>query len=210
MNSGSRDLDLIADPSLDCIYILLPAGLHFEWAIKALKSGKHVLLEKSSVSNATEAKALFRDPVLSKPDAPVLLEAFHHRFHPSWQTFISLFDLKDIEEAEVINWVFAGMLPLSDIRFKYELSGGTLMDFGTYNVSVLCSCFAAEPTEITSATYRPMPAGHDQNIDEALYATYHFPNGGVGKISMDLQARGGYRWPTLTKDGRISETCGLP
>ena len=111
MNSGSRDLDLIADPSLDCIYIPLPAGLHFEWAIKTLKSGKHVLLEKSSVSNATEAKALFRDPVLSKPDAPVLLEAFHHRFHPSWQTFISLFDLKDIEEAEVINWMFAGMLP---------------------------------------------------------------------------------------------------
>ena len=57
------------------------------------------------------SKALFRDPVLSKPDVPVLLEAFHYRFHPSWQTFISLFDPKDVEEAEVINWMFAGMLP---------------------------------------------------------------------------------------------------
>ncbi|KIN03304.1 hypothetical protein OIDMADRAFT_195891, partial [Oidiodendron maius Zn] len=51
--------NLIDDPSIDVIYNPLPNGLHFEWAMRALRAGKHVLLEKPSVSNAAEANTLF-------------------------------------------------------------------------------------------------------------------------------------------------------
>lgn len=200
MNSCSRDADLIADPSIDVIYNPLPNGLHYEWTLKALKAGKHVLLEKPSVSNAEEAKSLFRHPLLSKPDAPVLLEAFHYRFHPAWQTFLTLFDPKDVEEAEARNAVLAGLMPRNDIRFIYSLSGGTLMDFGAYAVSSTRAVFAAEPTAIKSATYRRMPDGFDQQCDEAIYATYEFPNGGIAKILADLRMTGGYWFPALTKN----------
>ncbi|KAF2791134.1 oxidoreductase domain-containing protein [Melanomma pulvis-pyrius CBS 109.77] len=192
--------DLIADPQIDCIYIPLPNGLHYEWAVKALSAGKHVLLEKPSVSNATEAKSLFRKPLLSRPDAPVLLEAFHYTFHPAWQLFKTLFDPQDVETVDVINSLVAGFFPLDDIRWNYKLSGGSLMDFGSYSVSAVRSIFAAEPTGVRDVTYRPMPAGFDQECDQAIYATYDFPNGGTAKISVDLQARGGYWFPALTKN----------
>ena len=42
---------LINDPSIDAIYIPLPTGLHYEWIIKALKNGKHVISEKSITQN---------------------------------------------------------------------------------------------------------------------------------------------------------------
>jgi len=135
-----------------------------------------------------------------KPDAPVLLEAFHYQFHPAWQTFLRLFDAKDVEEARVVNSLFAGMFPKDDIRFNYSLSGGTLMDFGSYAVSVVRSVFADEPKEILSATYRPLPPRFDSQCDEAIFAEYLFPNGGIAKISADLQARGGYWFPALTKN----------
>jgi predicted dehydrogenase len=192
-------LDLIADPSIDCIYVPLPNGLHYEWTLKSLLAGKHVLLEKPSVSNATEAKSLFQHPLFSKPNPPVLLEAFHYRFHPAWQFFMTLFDPEDVEEVEVINSLMAGYFPNDDIRWNYSLSGGTLMDFGSYAVSVIRSVFASEPTNITSATYRPMPDGFDTECDQAINATYEFANGGTAKINVDLSARGGYWFPRLTR-----------
>ncbi|KAF2192443.1 oxidoreductase domain-containing protein [Zopfia rhizophila CBS 207.26] len=192
--------DLIADPTIDCIYNPLPNGLHYEWTLKALKAGKHVLLEKPSVSNATEAKSLFRHPILSEPDAPVLLEAFHYRFHPAWQFFLTLFKPEDVEEVDVQNHLMAGVFPHHDIRFNYSLAGGTLMDFGTYAVNSVRQIFGSEPSTIKSATYRPMPDGHDKQIDQAIYATYEFPNGGTAKIECDLQSRGGYWFPWLTKN----------
>lgn len=191
--------DLLDDPSLDAVYIPLPNGLHYEWGLKALQAGKHVLLEKPSTSNAEEAKSLFRHPLLNQPNVPVLLEAFHYRFHPAWQTFLSTFDSKDIVDASAVQSLPAGFFPDSDIRFNYALSGGTLMDFGTYAINCIRQVFREEPVTITEASHRPMPKGGNKEIDHAIKAKWNFPNGGVGSIEADLAARGGYRFPRLTK-----------
>lgn len=82
---------LLDDSAIDVIYIPLPNGLHYEWAIRALRAGKHVLLEKLSTPNAMEAKALIDfHGSLPSSTRPVLLEAFHYRFHPAWQQLLSL------------------------------------------------------------------------------------------------------------------------
>ncbi|EPE06025.1 oxidoreductase domain containing protein [Ophiostoma piceae UAMH 11346] len=59
------DIARIDDPTLDAVYIVLPDGLHFEWTLKALAKGKHVLLEKPAVSSSTEAELLFKSPLLT-------------------------------------------------------------------------------------------------------------------------------------------------
>jgi len=48
----------------------------YEWTIKALKAGKHVLLEKPAGNTAEEAAKMFE---LAKEKNLVLLEAFHFR-----------------------------------------------------------------------------------------------------------------------------------
>jgi predicted dehydrogenase len=52
--------ELLNDPAVDIVYISTPNGLHFEWATKALKGGKHVLCEKPFTSNAKEARQLVK------------------------------------------------------------------------------------------------------------------------------------------------------
>ena len=67
---------MIDDPEVDVIYNPLPNGLHFEWTMKALKGGKHVLLEKPATNTADEAAQIY---ALAERKGLVVLEAFHHR-----------------------------------------------------------------------------------------------------------------------------------
>src|SRR5580693_8786194 len=90
---------LLDDPTIDAVYIPLPNGLHYEWTIRALRAGKHVLVEKPFVSNATEATSLVKIHSALPSPAPVLLEAVHYLFHPGWQTFLSLLSPPDIISA---------------------------------------------------------------------------------------------------------------
>lgn len=198
-------IELIDDPAISCVYIALPNSLHYEWTLRALRAGKHVLLEKPSVSNGTEACKLFRHPLVTAPNAPILLEAFHYRFHPAWQTFLALIH-KDpvagpVQLASSEQYIFKGHLPNDDIRFIYSLSGGCLMDFGAYTVSCLRQILNDARPEVSSTTFRMLRKQDihqegqvPEQIDSAVTATYKTRSGAQGRMVADLQTSGGYSW----------------
>ncbi|KAF4634440.1 hypothetical protein G7Y89_g3667 [Cudoniella acicularis] len=188
--------ELIDDPSITAIYIPLPNGLHYEWALKSLQKGKHVLLEKPSVSNASQASALFHLPLLSEPNTPVLLEAFHSLFHPAFQLFLSQIEKQNVEFASVESTSPKYIFPNDDIRFLYTLAGGTTMDFGTYTILLLRNIFGDEPEECVSADLKKMPKGYDQNCESAVQAKWRWKNGGTGQMDTDL-SRGVRMWGGL-------------
>jgi predicted dehydrogenase len=71
--------DVINDPEVEAIYNPLANGLHGPWNLKAIAAGKHVLTEKPSASNATEA-AQVRDAARER--GVTVMEGFHYLFHP--------------------------------------------------------------------------------------------------------------------------------
>jgi predicted dehydrogenase len=193
-----RGVELIDSASVDAIYIGLPNGLHYEWTIKALKAGKHVLLEKPSTSNGSEAARLFHHELLKQPNAPVLLEAFHILFHPAWTYFLSLLDRPNIETAYASLNIFKGVIPNDDIRLVYDLAGGAIMDMGGYTILSLRQVFGAEPTECLECLASFLPEPWDQKCDKATAAKFSFPNGGVGTMEVDLQKTGTMGLPYFT------------
>ena len=54
----------------------LPNGLHYEWTMKALAAGKHVLLEKPSANTVEETRKMF---AFAQEKRLVLLEALNHQ-----------------------------------------------------------------------------------------------------------------------------------
>ncbi|KAF8999288.1 NAD binding Rossmann fold oxidoreductase [Cyathus striatus] len=163
---------LLADSELDAVYISLPNALHFEWAAKALRAGKHVLLEKPFTSNAVEAKKLIE---IAKESGKILLEAFHWQFHPAAHLFRSI--LAESSSGGRILKTDSIMsatpsIPPGDIRWQYDLGGGSLMDM-TYTLSFTRFALGGrKPEEVIHAKAQ---SADDPRVDKSMKATLRFP-----------------------------------
>lgn len=178
---------ILDDPNIDCVLVPLPNALHFEWAVRAIRAGKHVLLEKPSVSNATEAEILFNLPELDQPKAPVMLEAFHYRFHPIWSLFRSLVNPADVVHVDTFSMIPWWFVNKDHIHFNYSLAGGTMMGMGTYNFAALRLIFDAEPEECLNCDVKAFTEGIHHDCDYEFKTKFRFPNGGIGEAFSTLQ-----------------------
>ncbi|HVP21299.1 MAG TPA: Gfo/Idh/MocA family oxidoreductase [Anaerolineaceae bacterium] len=125
--------ELLNDPGVDVIYIPLPNHLHAEWAIKSVKAGKHVLLEKPLAITSDEVQAI-RDTAITSQR--VVAEAFMYRHHPQTLKVQDLVDSGQVGEVLFINGMFSFTLNRpEDIRWIPENGGGSLWDIGCYPVS---------------------------------------------------------------------------
>ena len=113
-----------------------------------------MLLEKPSTSNAIEAECLFRSDLFrskhtsgENPGPPVLLEALHSLFHPAFKKFLGLIEPANVVEGHATLEMIKGYVREGDIRFNYDLSGGSLMDCGAYTVAAIRQIFQDEPVE---------------------------------------------------------------
>ncbi|KAJ7446289.1 NAD(P)-binding protein [Mycena galericulata] len=175
--------DMIDDPAVDVIYNPLPNGLHFEWTMKALKGGKHVLLEKPATNTAEEAAKIFS---LAASKNLVVLEAFHYRFHPAIQRVKAIIDSKEIGAVERIT-APAGTAKDGDIRWSYELGGGATMDPGCYTVNVLRYLASSNPMAVLSASAVPYSSRPEhKKVDKMFTATLELDNGIIGDLDSNL------------------------
>jgi GFO/IDH/MocA C-terminal domain len=158
-----------------------------EWAIRSIRAGKHVLLEKPSTSNATEANILYNLPELSQQNAPVGLEAFHNRFHPAvhlFRSFINPVDVVHVHTDSMVPWL---MVPKDSIALNYNLAGGSMMMLGGYNFNMLRLIFNDEPEECLTCDTKVFADGVHDKCDYNFNVKFRFPNGGIGEATSTLQ-----------------------
>ncbi|MEE9606992.1 MAG: Gfo/Idh/MocA family oxidoreductase, partial [Myxococcota bacterium] len=170
---------LISDPEIDAVYNPLPNALHCEWTLRALKAGKHVLCEKPLASNAEEAERMAQ---AAHETGRVLVEAFHHLYHPLAARMKAIVDSGRLGavrhlEAELCAPYFVP----GDIRYRHDLAGGATMDMGCYPISLVRFLAGAEP-EVVSAEARLSSPQVDRYMDARL----RFPDGRTGRIRASL------------------------
>ncbi|WP_303316571.1 Gfo/Idh/MocA family oxidoreductase [Flavivirga abyssicola] len=124
---------LLEIEELDAIYIPLPTGLHYEWVLKALKLGKHVLVEKSAAMTFNEANEMVE---LARRKNLALVENFQFQHHSQHKVVKSIIKEKRLGELRCFRSSF-GFPPFggdNNIRYKKELGGGALLDAGAYTL----------------------------------------------------------------------------
>ncbi len=128
--------DLIDSDDIDAVYVALPNSEHAKWAIAALRAGKHVLIEKPAAANADEARAL-AGVAAGYPDL-VAMEAFHWLYHPLARRMFDALDAGEVgHPVDIRAWMRFPLLRPRDIRWRFDLAGGALMDVGCYTTSAL-------------------------------------------------------------------------
>jgi predicted dehydrogenase len=163
--------ELLADDSIEAVYIPLPNHLHVPWTIKAAEAGKHVLCEKPIALNTAEARTLIdvRDRTGVR-----IQEAFMVRTHPQWLETRKLIQSGKIGALRSITGFFSYFnSDPANIRNQLELGGGALMDIGCYPINISRFIYETEPRRVLGLIERDAQNG----TDTLTTAVLDFPNG---------------------------------
>jgi predicted dehydrogenase len=172
---------LIAAPDIDLIYNALPINLHAVWSERALAAGKHVLCEKPFALTLDEARRVVE--VAAASDRRVI-EAFHYRYHPAFQTLLDWIARGAIGKVMNLEAVFSVPIPDRDgaeIRHRPETGGGAFMDLGCYPLNWALTVLDADPLAVNAqATLTP------RGVDESMTATLEFAGGVRARLSCSM------------------------
>ncbi len=106
------------------------------------------------------------------------MEAFHYRYHPLIERVLAILHSGELGTIHHIEAVMC--IPLyrtGDIRWRYDLAGGALMDVGCYTIHLLRTLAGSEPTVTNARAWLRRP-----EVDRVLDANFTFGNGVTGHI----------------------------
>ena len=151
---------LLADPDIDVVYIPLPNQMHFEWALRALEKGKHVLCEKPLCLTSDHVAQLCaaRDRA-----GRCIEEGFAFRNHPQWEKLEELLRAEAIGQIRAVHVALAKQFfDPADIRNNPAAGGGGLYDLGSYAVAVCNLIFKRPANRVVAAIERDPGFGTDR------------------------------------------------
>ncbi len=197
---GSYD-ELLADSSIDAVYIPLPNHLHREWAIRAMEAGKHILCEKPLSTSAADGMAMF---AASQKNNVLLMEGFMYRFHPQTKRVRELLAKGTIGQPRLIRVAHSFPLILQDrdddFRWRAELGGGSLADLGVYCIDTARHLFSADPIKVfAQSTYHP-----DHSAEAETRVILTFPNDRVAIFDSSFLLTGRREYEVVGDKGRIT------
>ena len=166
---GSHE-ELLADETVDMVYISAVNSAHYKWAKAALLAGKHVICEKPCTTTEEQTRELF---ALAKEKGLFLMEAQKMLFLPAVlavKEAISSGQLGKITMAE-FNHSFYGSY--NNWMYDEAAGGGPLLSSGIYVVELLQFLFDCDIAEVTGmATMHP-----GTNVEEQYTISGRMENG---------------------------------
>lgn len=155
---GSYD-ELLASPEVDAVYIPLPTSQHVEWALKAVRAGKHVLCEKPLALKASDLDALIAARDHHKV---VVSEAFMVTYSPVWLKVRELLATGAVGTLKQVQGVFTYYnTDPNNMRNIVSLGGGGLPDIGVYPTVTTRFATQAEPLRVQARVDRDPTFGTD-------------------------------------------------
>ena len=170
---------LLADDSIDVIYLATPFATHHRMAREALEAGKHVLVEKPITMTSADAADLFE--VAAAHDV-FLMEAMWMKFSPVFLRLKQEIADGAIGQPKNLRASFCIPFPSDGDSSKWDVSrsGGALLDQGIYPITLAHSVFG-EPIGVTaSGTVR------EDGLDVAEHFTLEFSDGRFAQCSSSM------------------------
>ncbi|GAA4993149.1 aldo/keto reductase [Actinopolymorpha pittospori] len=181
--------ELLADDSVDAVYVATPHPSHARWAVRAAQAGKHVLCEKPLTVNHAEAMAVIE---AARDHDVFAMEAYMYRCRPQTARLAELVRSGAIGAVHQIqaSFAFASNGDPANRLFRQDLAGGGILDVGGYPVSMVRLLAGAARGEAFADPDGVEGVGHlgpDNRIDEWAVATLRFaPSGSTPSITAQV------------------------
>ncbi len=177
--------ELLADKDVQAVYISTPHPQHVEWAIRAARAGKHLLVEKPIGINRHEAQAMIAAAAANRV---FLMEAYMYRCHPQTARLVELLREKAIGEVRVIQASFSFQAEFNPAGrlWSNALAGGGILDVGGYTTSIARLIAGAAVGQPFADPLAVNGAGRLQpltGVDEWAVGTLQFASGIVAQLA---------------------------
>lgn len=151
---------LLQDEAVDIVYIATPHTYHYDYMMKAMRHGKHVLCEKAITVNHKQLQEVMQ---LAQEKGLIVMEAMTIFHMPVFQKARELVESGAIGKLKMLQVNF-GSCKEYDVNnrfFSSELAGGALLDIGTYALS-LVRWFLHEQPDTILTSMLPFETGVDE------------------------------------------------
>lgn len=166
--------ELLTDSRIDAIAIATPISTHFELAMKALKAGKHLLVEKPLTSNSEQAVRLIEEA--NRRNLTLMVD----------HTFVYTGAVQRIKEL-LVNKELGAIYYYDSVRvnlglFQHDVN--VMWDLAVHDLSIMDYLLPSKPVAVSATGISHVP-GEPENI---AYLTLFFEENLIAHIHVNWLA----------------------
>lgn len=164
--------ELANNAEIDVVYIVLPTGLHAEYAIKAASTGKHVWCEKPMARTTRECEQIIDACHKNRVKLSIGYRMQHEtntRKIMKWALTKPYGNIKNVISEAGYN---GGTI--NPWKLKKEMGGGAIYDMGVYAINAARYATGMEPIGVTATQSTRRPELFTE-VDETTSFTLEFP-----------------------------------
>ncbi|MGL5721338.1 MAG: Gfo/Idh/MocA family protein [Brevinema sp.] len=163
--------DLLKDPSIDAVSIVLPDNMHRECVELAVANKKHILLEKPLAKELSDGKAMYD---LLKDYDKVFSLGFLLRFDPRFSMIKQSLDNGEL--GDIIHLYCRRNSPIIGPR-RYIGASNLSMHVMIHDIDYINWYMGCEPVKVYAKNRRVLLKDHD--MDDVIYAIVTYANGAI-------------------------------
>lgn len=180
------------DKRIDAVYIVLPTGLHAEWAIRGFAAGKHVLCEKPMALSSVDCERMIAAARKAKRK---LMIAYRSHFEPYNLEAMRLLKQQAIGTVRLVrteqSYRMGPTSPRENWRTNRALAGGgPLEDLGIYGLQSALYLTGEMPERISASAFRPVGDPRFSEIFAHVSSQWLFPSGAVAQLATSYDSAG--------------------
>jgi predicted dehydrogenase len=176
---------VIADSSLDAVFISSPPETHCELALAAIRAGKHVFVEKPLATNVADASRMVEE---TERAGRTLAVGHLFLYHPAIMMIRKMIDEGEMGEVYFLSSTRANLGP-PNARVN------VLWDLAPHDVSIVLHLMKETPASVTARGASFTAA----KLIETAYVNLEFPSGRMAQINVS--------WLTPNKTRRLEVVC---
>ena len=185
--TGTVD-DLLADPAVECIYVVTPPHTHHALGRAALLAGKHVIVEKPLTMSTVTAADLV---AVAQAQQRTLMVGHTFLYSPAVLKVKELFTTGAIGD---VHYIDSQRVNLG----RYQDSG-VLWDLGPHDLSILGYWLGEMPVAATATGRSYVSPGYE----DVAFVTLEYPSGVVAQLHLSWLAPARLRRTTVAGSRRM-------